>query len=614
MPIRFSRYFATFARACLILWLSGAVGVVIAARNTTLEIGQKNVVPVSGAHLSWLEDAAGDLGIDDVANGPARDRFMPVGDDVASFGLSSSAYWLRFTVRLPHDDGRDWMIKVDFPLLDHVDLYVPEGLGSPTSWRHLLSGDALPFRLRPVEVPDIALPLPVQPGVEQTIYLRVQSTSTVIVPIELITKPALIEDQQERTLVFGAFYGAILALALYNLLLYIPTRDRTFLVYVSFVSCMGIALLSYNGFAYKYLWPEAVEWNARAPLVLGQLTLALSAFFTRSFLSTRTIAPSIDQFLQYQGMISVAIAVACLGVFTPHFAALALIAMMIVNASALLLAFFVCLRMGYRPARWAALAGCALIIGAVAQALRALGTVPANFFTLYGVQIGAALEMLLLSFALADRISQVRLEKEQAQAQALTAKELALDALRRSERDLENLVGDRVQELAKLNRALEVEVRVRRHAEDMLRNLAHHDPLTGLPNRTLLKDRFESALASAKRREHSLAVLLLDLDNLKIVNDTLGHDAGDDLLVAAGNTMRSLVRGMDTVARTGGDEFVILLTDLQTENGAQEVARKLIERFADPAVSDKDAHQSQHRDRLLSAGRPRFRHAHQARR
>jgi diguanylate cyclase (GGDEF)-like protein len=243
--------------------------------------------------------------------------------------------------------------------------------------------------------------------------------------------------------------------------------------------------------------------------------------------------------------------------------------------------------MGYGPARWAALAGCFLIVGAVAQALRSLGTLPASFLTLYGVQVGAALEMLLLSFALADRISQVRLEKEQAQAQALVAKELALDALRRSERDLENLVGDRVQELAKLNRALEVEVRVRRHAEDMLRNLAHHDPLTGLPNRILLKDRFESALASAKRREHSLAILLIDLDNLKHVNDTLGHDAGDDLLVGVSNTMKAVVRGMDTVARTGGDEFVILLTELQDSDGAQEVARKVIERFAEPILSDR---------------------------
>jgi diguanylate cyclase (GGDEF)-like protein len=144
-----------------------------------------------------------------------------------------------------------------------------------------------------------------------------------------------------------------------------------------------------------------------------------------------------------------------------------------------------------------------------------------------------------------------------------------------------------VQELAKLNRALEVEVRVRRHAEEMLRNLAHHDSLTGLPNRTLLKDRFESALASAQRREHSLAILLLDLDNLKTVNDTYGHDAGDDLLIAVANALKSLVRGMDTVARTGGDEFVILLTDIQDGYGAQEVARKVIKRFEEPILTDK---------------------------
>lgn len=558
-----------------------------ATRDSVLEVGTRNVVSVPGASMSWLEDTRAEFTIDDVANGSARDRFMRLGDGIPSFGLSNSAIWLRLTVRLPPEDSRDWMLKVDYPLLDHVDLFVPEGSGTQTAWRHLLSGNALPFALRPVEVPDLALPLPLRAGAEQTIYLRVQSTSTLTIPVLLITKPALIEEQQERTLVFGAFYGAVLALALYNLLLYIPTRDRTFLIYVAFVTCMGIAMLSYNGFAYKYLWPEAVDWNGRSPLVLGQLTLALSAFFTRSFLSTRSNAPGIDRFLYLQGMVSVILAIGCVGVVTPRFAAHALIFMMLLNAAALLLAFFVCMRMGYRPARWAALAGCALVVGAVAQALRSLGSIPANFMSLYGVQIGASLQMLLLSFALADRISQVKREKEQAQEQALVAKELALDALRRSERDLENLVGDRVQELAKLNRALEVEVRVRRHAEDMLRNLAHHDPLTGLPNRTLLKDRFESALASAKRREHSLAILLVDLDNLKSINDTYGHDAGDDLLVGVANAMKTLVRGMDTVARTGGDEFVVLLTDLQDGSGAQEVARKVIQRFAEPILTDK---------------------------
>jgi diguanylate cyclase (GGDEF)-like protein len=537
--------------------------------------------------MSWLEDVKGELSINEVANGPASDRFTPLSEEVPSFGLSSSAYWLRFTIALPADDHRDWMLKVDYPMLDRVELYVPEGNDSSTAWRHLLSGDTLPFDLRPVEVTDIALPLPVQPGTEQTLYLRVQSTSSITIPVVLITKPGLIEDQQERILIFGAFYGAIVALALYNLLLYIPTRDKTFLAYVSFVTCMGLALLSYNGFAFKYLWPAAVEWNGWAPQVLGHLTLALSAHFTRSFLSTRSNAPSVDQALQWQGLASLVLAVGCMGLLSPKIAVLSLVLMMLLSAAVLLLAFFVCVRMGYRPARWAALAGCALVVGAVAQALRSLGTVPANFLTLYGVQIGAATQMLLLSFALADRISQVKLEKEQAQEQALVAKELALDALRRSERDLENLVGDRVQELAKLNRALEVEVRVRRHAEEMLRNLAHHDSLTGLPNRTLLKDRFESALASAQRREHSLAILLLDLDNLKTVNDTYGHDAGDDLLIAVANALKSLVRGMDTVARTGGDEFVILLTDIQDGYGAQEVARKVIKRFEEPIMTDK---------------------------
>ncbi|MCZ7655399.1 MAG: GGDEF domain-containing protein [Rhodocyclaceae bacterium] len=96
-------------------------------------------------------------------------------------------------------------------------------------------------------------------------------------------------------------------------------------------------------------------------------------------------------------------------------------------------------------------------------------------------------------------------------------------------------------------------------AAELFRHLAHHDTLTGLPNRRLLGDRAEQALALAKRSGHLVALLLLDLDDFKIINDTDGHSAGDAVLVAIAQRLRGLVREIDTVSRLGGDEFVILL-------------------------------------------------------
>ena len=113
----------------------------------------------------------------------------------------------------------------------------------------------------------------------------------------------------------------------------------------------------------------------------------------------------------------------------------------------------------------------------------------------------------------------------------------------------------------------------RRALQDQLTYQAFHDPLTSLPNRALFMDRLEHALVRAERREHAVAMLFLDLDNFKIVNDSLGHQAGDQMLVAAAERLLECVRTEDTVARLGGDEFTILIEDVRGLDSALEVAR-----------------------------------------
>jgi diguanylate cyclase (GGDEF)-like protein/PAS domain S-box-containing protein len=120
------------------------------------------------------------------------------------------------------------------------------------------------------------------------------------------------------------------------------------------------------------------------------------------------------------------------------------------------------------------------------------------------------------------------------------------------------------------------------NAAEQFRHLAHHDMLTGLPNRRLLGDRAEQALALARRSGHLVALLLLDLDDFKIINDTDGHSAGDTVLVAIAHRLRGLVREIDTVARLGGDEFVILLQEMAHPRDATRVAEKAIEAIREP--------------------------------
>ena len=119
-----------------------------------------------------------------------------------------------------------------------------------------------------------------------------------------------------------------------------------------------------------------------------------------------------------------------------------------------------------------------------------------------------------------------------------------------------------------------------------LQQLAYHDPLTGLPNRTLFNDRLALALSQAHRNQQKLAVIMLDLDGFKDVNDTLGHSMGDELLQAVGDRLTSLLRQGDTVARMGGDEFMMLLPEITGGEAAAQIAQKILEAFREPFVFD----------------------------
>jgi diguanylate cyclase (GGDEF)-like protein/PAS domain S-box-containing protein len=119
--------------------------------------------------------------------------------------------------------------------------------------------------------------------------------------------------------------------------------------------------------------------------------------------------------------------------------------------------------------------------------------------------------------------------------------------------------------------------------EERILHLAYSDTLTGLPNRKLMSDRLGQAIVSAKRRPQKLALLYLDLDSFKHVNDTFGHKVGDKLLIEVANGLKEVVqRGNDTVARIGGDEFLILLTDISDNNNVEIVIEKIFEKFSKP--------------------------------
>jgi diguanylate cyclase (GGDEF)-like protein len=185
--------------------------------------------------------------------------------------------------------------------------------------------------------------------------------------------------------------------------------------------------------------------------------------------------------------------------------------------------------------------------------------------------------MVLFSFALADRINRLRREKEAAQAAALASGQAMVAALKRSELELERRVQERTLELAQANERL---------SESAARHKlqATHDALTGLANRMLLDDRLDRSIERARRFGTKVGVVMIDLDHFKPVNDTHGHAVGDRLLLTVATRLRESVRTSDTVARYGGDEFVLLIDNVHGREDIERVVAGVQARLSIPVV------------------------------
>jgi diguanylate cyclase (GGDEF)-like protein len=411
------------------------------------------------------------------------------------------------------------------------------------------------------------------------------------VPLTLWRPEAFAARDRDVQLLLGLFYGLAMALVFYNLMLFFAVQDRTYAYYVLYAAVFGLFLFSYDGLAYQYLWPESPWWANHAAAAALSLTLALGAQFARSFLDTRRIAPRADWAVLAIVAAGFALALcSATGWLLDYGTVLRTIS--VLGFGIALLSTVIAVRAlldGYRPARYFLLAWAGLLVFILFGALRNFALVPTNFVTIYGLHFGFALDVLLLSFALADRITMLRRERAAAHVEALEAQQLLLEATRESERELETRVAVRAAELNKANERLRAEAGERellmkqlRVQEEHLRFMAQHDPLTGLPNRTSMQQRLALALELAKRNRKKVAVMMVDLDGFKRVNDTRGHPAGDQALVQLAARLRTSVRGSDTVARYGGDEFVILAGELDRVEDASMVAEKVADMIGVP--------------------------------
>ena len=498
--------------------------------------------------LSYVEDPDSTLTIGDLLSDQVQ--WTQNGEKTFNKSYNESSWWLRIEIDNPTDKTQSRLLEISYPVLDYIDVYLVSK-GELLAEHQL--GDKFPYHKRLYDHRNFIIPLDWQAQQHLTVYLRVASSSAVQVPVTLWDEQSFFGFDTTRTILQGIFFGTMIVIAAYNLLIFFVLGERTYLLYVGYVLCMPLFLASLGGYSFRYLWPTFTQWNDQSIIVFLSGVVIFGASFTRSFLKVRDYSLWIDRALVVFWAGSIGLAISAF--FIPyHYNIVALIIWAAGACVTALLSGCVCWYKGQVTAKYYTIAWTSMLSGGLILAMNKAGILPTNLFTEYGTHIGSALEVVLLSFALAERINAERRMRYEAQ-------EHALIATQRANEELEGRVQERTRELEALTR--------------QLRDLSNTDQLTGLHNRRHLDSVMTEEWERGKRYQRPLAVILMDIDHFKNVNDTHGHPVGDDCLQEVAKRVQAGVRWpTDFASRYGGEEFCIILPETEAD-GALTVAERI---------------------------------------
>ncbi|MCG8911315.1 diguanylate cyclase [Pseudomonas sp. DP-17] len=511
-------------------------------------------------YVSILEDPSRNLTLADVQSPEQQARFkgdQPPGSSLA-MGFTRSAFWLKLQLNNPSEAPVQRLLVVENPRISHVQANIPQANGN---YRTINTGSDVPQSSKVYPNRNFVFPLNLPAHAEQVLYLRVESSIGLLVPLQLWPVKAFHAYERDDYTGKAWYFGIAVAMILFNLMLLFALRDPIYLLYVVFVSCTAGALAIKNGLAPDWsLSGEPLNSNV---VYYSSVSLALAALlvFARRMMQLDRILPRLDRVLR--AMIALYLLSLVAYAFALPYVSRAGILLNFTTAVVLLAAAIVCAFKRQRSAFFFLAAFALLMLGGAMTSLRAMGIVPTNLFTVDGLQLGSAMEMIVLAFALADRFNVMRREKARVQEELIRAQQQLVDNLRSSEHELELRVAERTDELRELNNQLEA--------------LSLTDALTGIANRRRFDQVLEQEWGHARRSGEPLALAVVDVDWFKRYNDHYGHPAGDACLREIAQALATTVsRSTDLVARYGGEEFVFLapMTDLA---GVRGMAQKLLQ-------------------------------------
>ena len=364
-------------------------------------------------------------------------------DEYLNLGVGNDGYW--FTMRVRASDDRDWFLRNRYSLLDTVALFqCPVGVRDPNQCDVSRGGDRIPYAERAIDHPNLILPLHLTPGSTYDLYLYVTTEGTYQLPMEIVDQTTLNSQLINNGVFRGAYYAVMLAMALYNLILFFAVRDRLYLYYTAFVSSFLFFHMNFEGSAFGYFWPSMPELNA----FMVPLTFAISQFFFALFLPQLLMLKNYcpKAAMVYRVYIPVTLGFAILSMAAPYQTAVSI--QNYVNSALAIYTLIAGIRawtQGHKPAKYFTFAWLAFMVGVISANMSTLGVIPGTPLILYGYQIGSVFDVILISLAMGARINMLRDAQEEDQKRLSASQSQAIRYLKQYEDLYQNSISARFQ-------------------------------------------------------------------------------------------------------------------------------------------------------------------------
>lgn len=366
-----------------------------------------------GNNLEYYLDYGKKLDITQMSSPDYSDRFIKSKEYPPNFGLTEATIWIRFKICDSTATSVDWRLQVNYQRLDSVFLFFPSG----PSYIKKTNGAHIRISEREIRKRNITFHLPTIAKTPQYIYLRITSGGNLTIPLKIIRAESEEYNDHNSQLLLGMFYGAVIILLIYNMFLFLSIKDKVYLYYVVYVACYTQYQLMYDMILHEYIYIPFPGWERLDAFCVLSASMIFGTLFTQSFLDAKRIMPRTDKVLAYFRYLAGFVIVIVLMTFSliPNWgtvfnrivSSLVLIYSVLVSVAAV-----ISLRKNYRPGVFFTTAILGYLIGFSTRILTILGILPLVAFTKYGFQVGILWEIVVLAFALGNRINTIKYEKE----------------------------------------------------------------------------------------------------------------------------------------------------------------------------------------------------------